>query len=133
MVVLPLFPGELAVGDPDLTFAEVVLAYLKFAEGYSGEDSKVRTSLHQALRPVNHLYGSSRARDFGPRPLKAVRQPMIDLEKRSRGEINRRIGRIKRAFKWTVSEELVPGSCFHGLQTVPGLRRGRSEAREMAP
>ena len=35
---------------------------------------------------------------------------------------NRRIGRIKRAFKWAVAEELIPPSVFHGLQAVAGCR-----------
>jgi hypothetical protein len=47
--------------------------------------------------------------------------------------INRRIDRVKRAFKWATSEELVPGSVYQALQTLPGLRRGRTEARESKP
>ena len=43
------------------------------------------------------------------------------------------LGRIKRAFKWAVAEELVPPSVFHGLQAVAGLRFGRTEARETEP
>lgn len=50
-----------------------------------------------------------------------------------RTEINKRIGRIKRAFKWAVSEELVPASVYHGLQTVAGLKYGRTAARESEP
>jgi integrase len=51
----------------------------------------------------------------------------------SRGVTNRRIGRIKRVFKWAVGEELIPSSVFHGLQAVAGLRYGRTEARETDP
>jgi integrase len=50
-----------------------------------------------------------------------------------RSEINRRIGRIVRIFKWAVSEELVPPSVHQALQTVPGLRRGRADVRESEP
>jgi integrase len=50
-----------------------------------------------------------------------------------RSEINRRIGRVVRAFKWAVSEELVPPSVHQALQTVSGLRRGRADVRESEP
>jgi integrase len=63
---------------------------------------------------------------------KAVRQRMIDLDW-CRTLINQRISRIKRCFKWAVSEELIPPSVHHGLQTVVGLARGRSDARESEP
>jgi integrase len=48
----------------------------------------------------------------------------------SRGLINQRIGRIVRAFKWGVGEELVPESVWRALTTVRGLEKGRSPARE---
>jgi integrase len=51
----------------------------------------------------------------------------------SRGVINSRINRIKRAFKWAVAEELIPPHVLHGLQAVGGLRFGRTEARETEP
>ncbi len=35
--------------------------------------------------------------------------------------INARVGRIKRAFKWAVSEELVPPAVFQGISTVASL------------
>jgi integrase len=50
-----------------------------------------------------------------------------------RSEINRRVGRIVRMFKWAVSEELVPPSVYEALRTVSGLRKGRSGAREKPP
>ena len=51
----------------------------------------------------------------------------------SRGVINSRIGKIKRLFKWAVSEQLAPPSLCHALATVQGLQRGRTKAREAEP
>jgi integrase len=51
----------------------------------------------------------------------------------SRGVVNHRVNRIKRVFKWAVSEELIPASIHEGLRSVAGLRYGRSEARETDP
>jgi hypothetical protein len=67
-----------------------------------------------------------------PLALKAVRAAIIENDI-CRLEVNRRVGRIVRMFKWGVENELVPPSVHHGLKAVQGLKRGRSEARESEP
>jgi len=114
----------------------MLLAYLKFAEGYYAKDGKPTKEfvcMKHALRTLLKLYGNTRARDFGPLALKAVREHMITVEGLSRGVVNHRVNRIKRVFKWAVSEELIPASIHEGLRSVAGLRYGRSEARETDP
>ena len=114
---------------------ELILAYWQFAKRYyvkDGEPTKELTCMREALLPLRQLYGSTPADQFGPKSLAAVRQQMVDSGL-SRGVVNRRIGRIKRVFKWAVAEELIPPSAHHGLQTVVGLRYGRTEARETEP
>ena len=39
-------------------------------------------------------------------------------------QVNRMINRIRRAFKWATSEELIPAAVLHGLQSVAGLPYG---------
>jgi integrase len=123
------------VNDPrigSLTINEVMLAYVEFAAGYYTKDGKPNQefeSIRYALRPLKELYGHKQAANFGPRDLKTLRQQLID-QKKSRTYINNNMNRIKRMFKWAVSEELVPPSVHQALQTVPGLRYGRSGARE---
>ena len=115
---------------------EVLLAYIDFAEQHYSDGQQVSTELANtklALRPVKQLYGHTAADKFGPLALKAIRQHMIEIQKLSRKEINKRIGRIKRVFKWAVSEELLPPSVFEGLRSVDGLRMGRTTARETKP
>lgn len=46
-----------------------------------------------------------------------------------RNEVNKRTGRIVRAFKRAVGEELIPPSVHHGLRAVSGLRRGRADVK----
>ena len=58
---------------------------------------------------------------------------MISQQGLARTETNKRIGRIKRVFKWAVAEELIESSVYHGLQALTGLRFGRTEARETEP
>ena len=124
---------SVSVANPDLKVAELILRFYLQAKQDYGEKDKETYGVRDALRPVNLLYGSIRARDFGPKALKVVRQHMIEVQNLCRTEINRRISRIRRAFKWAESEELISGGQFHSLQTVSGLRSGRTEARESAP
>jgi integrase len=51
----------------------------------------------------------------------------------SRKLINQRVGRVRRAFKFGVENELVPAAVLHALAAVPGLQAGRTAARETAP
>jgi integrase len=123
------------VAESDLTVNELILAYLRHADSYYRKNGKPTVepgNIRLAVRPVRQLYGHTPAREFGPVALKAVRGAMAKADI-CRSEINRRIGRIVRAFKWAVSEELVPPSVHQALQTVPGLRRGRSDVRESQP
>lgn len=121
---------------PTISVNEVMLAFVDFAERYyrDGNDvSKEIVNFKLALRPLKQLYGHTAADQFGPLALKGLRQHMIEVQDLCRKEVNKRIGRIKRVFKWAVSEELIPSSVFEGLRTVEGLRIGRTTARENAP
>ena len=122
--------------NPDLSVSEMLLAYWQFAQAYyskDGEPTKELACMREALRPLRRLYGNTRAAEFGPQALKTIRQHMVDELDLCRNVVNRRIGRIKRVFKWAVSEEIVPSGVFHSLQAVPGLRFGRTNARETQP
>jgi integrase len=136
------FLAEFATGttqrpdSPDMTVNEVMIAFLKHAEmHYRNPDGALTSEVANfktAIRPLRELYGHTPARMFGPKALKTLRDYMIGLEW-CRGHVNAAVGRLKRAFKWAASEELIPASVFHALQTVTGLRIGRSAAKERDP
>lgn len=128
----PSVVNEIVVADPQLCINELVLQYLRYAHSYYGEQAKESTKMRDALRFVCELYGNEKARNFGPLSLKAVRQKLIESGI-CRNEINRRISRIKRVFKWAVSEQLIPPTVLEGLKSVTGLQRGRSQAQESKP
>ncbi len=119
-----------------VTINEVLLAYLRHAERYylkpDGSPGSELANVKCALRPVREMYGATPAAGFGPLALRAVRQRMVEAGL-CRTEINRRVERIRRMVKWAVAEELVPSSNLESLRALPGLRRGRSEARESDP
>lgn len=85
-----------------------------------------------ALRHTRELYGKTAAQDFGPLALVAIQNRLVD-ENHCRRYINQNIGRIKRMFKWATARELLPVQTYQRLLTVPGLRKGKTVARESKP
>jgi integrase len=116
-----------------LTVGELILSHWQWAERYyrdeRGKAGQELDNLRAALKPLRRLYGHTQAAAFGPLSLRAVQE---DLAKSglSRGVVNARVNRVRRVFKWAVSYELIPSSVYEALRTVPGLQRGRCEARE---
>jgi integrase len=66
---------------------------------------------------------------FGPLDLQLFRDTLVGRGW-CRTRVNKQIGRVKRVFRWGVSRQLVPLDVHSALQTVDGLRKGRSDARE---
>jgi len=120
----------------DGTVAAVVRKYMDHCRGYylkpDGRPTGEAEKIELALRYLIQHCPSLPAEQFGPLMLKAVRQEMIEADL-CRAQINKRVGQIKRMFRWAVEEQLVPPSIWHGLQAVMGLKRGRSGARESEP
>jgi integrase len=112
-----------------ITVAELLLAYVEHAERYYQAPSREIEIIRVTCRAVRELFGSIAASEFGARQLKAVRQQWID-QKQARKYINARISRIARMWRWAAEEELVPASSWHALQSLSGLRAGRSAAKE---
>jgi hypothetical protein len=89
-------------------------------------------AIRVAMRPLRKLYRQEPAARFGPLALRAVQQAMVQSGL-ARGCVNHRVQIIKAMFRWAVSLEMLPPSIHHALATVPGLRAGRSAAKETAP
>ena len=119
----------------DVTNSEMLLAFLAWAETYYVKNGRMTNEVFHvryAIKPIRELYGDKLARDFGPLQLKTVRQAIIETGI-CRSEVNRRVRIIVRGYKWAVAEGMIPPSVHHGLQAVPGLRRGRCDVREAEP
>ncbi len=124
------------VAPEQFTVKEFIARYWLYAQKDSrdleGNVSRERKNIRDAVRPVRERLAMMPAAKFGPRALRTVRQKMIDAGP-CRRNINCRIGRIKRVFRWAASEELIPGEVYHALLSVEDLRRGRCEANECQP
>ena len=119
----------------DLTVNELALQYWRFAKGYyvkDGRSTGVTPGIKVALRFLRRLYGRTAATAFGPLALEALQMKMVEAG-HSRRYINQNISHIKRMFKWGVRRQLTPVTVYQSLLAVPGLKRGRTIAREPEP
>ncbi len=115
---------------------ELVLAFWRHAEvHYRGPDGRPTgelANLRDALGPLVAAYGRTPAAEFGPLALRAVREAMV-ASGLARTTVNARVHRIRRAFRWAASAELVPAEVARALDTLAGLQRGRTAAPEPEP
>jgi len=120
---LPAGPGALSVNEALLLYSQHVASYYPPRSAQSHYD---------ALRPVRFIAGDLLLREFTPKVFKLIRQTMFDAQQ-SRTTINGRVNRIKLFVKWCVAEELADPNLLAALKAVPGLRKGRGEAKELPP
>lgn len=128
-------PLHIAELTQTISVAEVLAAFWKHAKVYyrkRGEMTEEAESYRRIIRLVNRLYGEHDATSFGPLAFKAIRQVWIESD-HARSNINKNAGRLKRIFKWAVSEELVGPDIYQALDAVEGLKKGRTECREADP
>ncbi len=127
---------HLRIDAEEITVIELCSRFWKHAQQYyrkpDGTPGKELAHFKRAFKALKKLYGRANAVDFGPLALRTVREAMIKTGW-CRRQVNSQIGRIRRMFRWATENELVPGSVYHALQAVAGLRRRRSGARETDP
>ena len=111
---------------------ELCAAYLRWALEYYGEDSGSIDRVKVALRVLKETHGHVPVAEFGPLSLQAIQRRLADGNN-SRRYVNHLTSAICRVFKWGVTQEIVPEHIHRALATVPGLRRGKSKAREAPP
>ncbi|MFC1597687.1 tyrosine-type recombinase/integrase, partial [Planctomycetota bacterium] len=85
-----------------------------------------------ALRVLKATHGRVAVADFGPLALQAIQHRLIGQGK-SRRYVNHLTSAICRVFRWGVTQEIVLETVYRALAAVPGLRRGRSKAKETPP
>lgn len=135
--------------DSDVyTIAMLICDYLEFAKGYYGQGKRSEyRNIVLTMKPLKLMYAALPAVEFGPEQFKAVRQRMIDHgcanRKRRDGSLivvgcarstaNAHMRRIVRLFRWGASEAKLPARVYETLRIIPGLRQGRTTARETLP
>lgn len=127
----PPDPSELRTRQ--LTVSQLVAAFLDYAAAHYGRGTRGEyANCKHALIPLARSeYGPLLASQFGPRALKEWQAALV-AKKHSRTYVNQQASKIKRAFRWAASEELIPVTVHQALATVQGLQAGRTDALETA-
>lgn len=127
--------AERSAAPVTLTVSRLAVLFLKHAEKEyvrdgrpTGETSNFRSALGQ----LTSMFHGVRVIDFGPKKLKQLQASMVTAGY-AQQTINAAIRRIRQAFDWGVSEEIVPGRIALDLRTVAGLRAGRTAAPAPQP
>ncbi len=118
-----------------LSLAELIADYTAFAKRYYVKRGKVTSELKMIEANSSillDLFAVTRAADFGPNELKAVRQAYI-VKDWNLATINNQMCRLKRMFRWGVEHELIKPEQLVSLCAVRGLSPGRCEARVSDP
>jgi integrase len=121
--------------DEAPSIAELIDAYSTHCQSYYRKDGKVTSQydvIKAACRALRELYGFEAAKSFGALALKALQGHWV-RQGLSRSGVNRNTATVKQFVKWATANELIPPSVFQAISTVPGLRKGRTEARETEP
>jgi hypothetical protein len=125
---------------PDLTIAELSLAYLRHVQAAKGDGWKQSSTYQSALSATRALrpVATMPAKSFGPRQLLEVRETFaasktirrnkkgeVVVEKpRTRRYVNDVMQRVVAMFSWAAVRELVPGDKPAALREVKPLRSG---------
>ena len=134
-VVTDYMKGTLNVSYHKLTIAQLCVAYVKHARSYYVKNGRITSevsNIQVALRPLVKLHGKCLVSEFGPAKLKQVREQMI-ADEIVRKSVNRGVGRIKRMFRWGVENEMVSTNVLAAINSVLGIRYGRTTAVEADP
>ena len=128
-----VFESEKKHDCPVNTVAELAKVFLVHVDGYyidmDGQPTKEALDIRYSLKPLLELCPSLPIDEFGPLKLIEIREKLIDANL-TRGCINQRVGRIKRMFRWGVSQQIVSPFIYQALDAINGLKRGRSRAKE---
>ncbi|MCA8999156.1 MAG: site-specific integrase [Planctomycetaceae bacterium] len=117
------------------TVAQLALAYTEHAKTHYRNEDGTETgevqNIQYALKPLVRMFRNVPCAEFGPLKLKAVREDL--MKRHCRVQVNNHIYRIRRAFRWGVENEMVPGSVLVELEAVKSLAKGRTHAKESDP
>lgn len=127
--------GNLNAFGQSISVARLAIAYTSHAKLYYRKNNQATSHVYKVRSALKYLVGNCRnvaVENFTPKHLEQVRRSMIDAGL-SRRAINDYTEVIKQTFQFGVCEGSVPPNVYAGLKALPGLRKGRSAARETSP
>ena len=118
-----------------VTIDELVLVYCRHTYEYyrkNGEVTREAKTIDEVIRVLRKKHGKEPIEEFGPTALSELREQMIEDLDWSRQYINKQVPRLVGMFKWAVGKEICSPKVVMALKQLPGLKKGRSRARETA-
>lgn len=114
-------PREPTIDDVVIAYAESLKR--KWPDKPNGTPHREFSSRRPALRLWRRLFGTSLAKDFGPKKFKLLRQSILETGV-SRQHANQVMANLRHAIRWATSEELMSGSQLEAIRSVQPLRLG---------
>jgi len=105
------------------TIGELSERYYHAMRAQHGQQSRTTYEALYTAQALTKSHATCSVVEFGPLAFKTIRD-RVAKSGRTRQGVNRLMSRIRRCFKWGVSEELVPAERLLALQSVDGLRYG---------
>ena len=120
-------------GSRSYTVGRLALEYLEHAVAYYRDRSGRPTSqvypTRRALALLVEMFETVEVEEFGPKKLTAFQSALANRGL-SRTTVAEYLGVVRRAVRWAVCEEKIPGTVRHALEAVENLKPGRSNAAE---
>ena len=91
--------------------------YLDYVDKYYGQKSAEWYHARSFMKLLPQHYGSLPAHEFKARRLKQLRELLVG-KNWSHKYINEHVARLKRMYKWAISEEMVPTDIY---SFIPGF------------
>lgn len=106
---------------------EAVAAFT--AQEFDNLCQRDRAHFRPILTTLVDLFGDTLLADFGPVRFEALRGQFV-AKGWSRNYCNAQAARVKQFLRWLVGRELYPAHQLVAVREVPGLRAGKTKARE---
>jgi integrase len=120
-------------GSRSYTVGKLALEFCQHAATYyrdrSGRPTKTSHTTKRAFHLLIEMFETCEVEDFGPKKLTAFQSALANRGL-SRTTVAEYLGVVRRAVRWAVCEEKIPGTVRHALEAVENLKPGRSNAAE---
>ncbi len=119
-------PAKVLKFDTIQTVEHFVAAFMQWAAKHHG-DGREFSHFKRAVRPLRRRFGERMIKTIGPVRLKLVRKDMV-RNGWCRKHVNAQFNRLRAVFAWGVENELISPRQLAAIQTVKGLRKGKTKA-----
>ncbi len=123
--------NEFKKAIPSYTVAIAMVQYLEHCNGYYG--TKEAGNVKTALKLLAQKFGKVELVNLGPSAVHDFIQSMASSGKYTRYRCNKVLAIWKRFYRWLSLKELIGHEKLAAMNTIPGIKMGRTAAIESTP